>query len=409
MLTGSDAPMSGGTVDRARIVLLAAGHAVDDSYQGAVPALLPFFVFARHYSYLEATGLTFALTSFSSVIQPLFGALADRRDLFWLVPAGLTVAGLGVGLSGLAPGYLLTFLAIVLAGIGVAAFHPEAARAARAASGDSQQAMSVFSAGGNVGFAAGPLFASAVVTAAGVRGTVLLALPAVAAGLVVYAVLARRRQAPAARGAAGQRAGDDDWRGFTLLTSVVVLRSVVFFALTSLTALYIGTGLHGGRTAGELALTTLLAAGAAGTITGGRLADRYGRVPVTAASLAGALAGMTALAVAPLPWVFLPVAVTGFALFQSFSLTVTLGQDYLPSRIGTSSGVTLGLAISVGGLLAPAFGAIADATSLHLALITLLAFPPAALALALRLRDPRPPARHGPPSRMPHTTAPSAR
>jgi MFS family permease len=207
MLTGSDAPMSGGTVDRARIVLLAAGHAVDDSYQGAVPALLPFFVFARHYSYLEATGLTFALTSFSSVIQPLFGALADR----------------------------------------------------------------------------------------------------------------------------------------------------------------------------------------------------YGRVPVTAASLAGALAGLAALVLTPLPWVFLPVAVTGFALFQSFSLTVTLGQDYLPSRIGASSGVTLGLAISVGGLLAPAFGAIADATSLHLALITLLAFPPAALALALRLRDParQPGTARRPGSRIP--------
>jgi len=34
-------------------------------------------------------------------------------------------------------------------------------------------------------------------------------------------------------------------------------------------------------------------------------------------------------------------------------VTVTLGQDYLPGRIGTSSGVTLGLAISTGGLLAP--------------------------------------------------------
>jgi MFS family permease len=78
----------------------------------------------------------------------------------------------------------------------------------------------------------------------------------------------------------------------------------------------------------------------ADTVTGGRLADRYGRVPVT-----------------------------GFALFHAFSLTVTLGQDYLPGRIGTSSGVTLGLAISTGGLLAPAFGAIADAVGLHLALV----------------------------------------
>jgi NAD(P)-dependent dehydrogenase (short-subunit alcohol dehydrogenase family) len=130
---------------------------------------------------------------------------------------------------------------------------------------------------------------------------------------------------------------------------------------------------------------------------------------VTAASLAGALAGMTALVLPPLPWVFLPVAVTGFALFQSFGLTVTLGQDYLPSRIGTSTGVTLGLAISTGGLLAPAFGAIADAAGLHLALVILLAFPPAALALTLRLRDPRPPAPHQPLPGIPHASAPSTR
>ena len=98
----------------------------------------------------------------------------------------------------------------------------------------------------------------------------------------------------------------------------------------------------------------------------------------------------------PLPWVFLPIAVTGFVLFQSFSLTVTLGQDYLPTRIGTSSGVTLGLAISVGGLVAPGLGALADATSLRVSLLVLLAFLPAGLAIAWRLRDPRPPVRRAP-------------
>ena len=52
---------------------------------------------------------------------------------------------------------------------------------------------------------------------------------------------------------------------------------------------------------------------------------------------------------AGLPWVFGAIALAGFALNQSFGLTVTLGQDYLPTRIGTSSGVTPGLAISIGG------------------------------------------------------------
>ena len=168
--------------------------------------------------------------------------------------------------------------------------------------------------------------------------------------------------------------------GSPCVTSAVVVRSIFFFGLSSLLALYVGIGLHGGRQLGEAALTTMLVAGAVGTITGGRLADRFGRLPVIRASFA-----VTALGL-------LPIALTGFALNRSFSLTVTLGQDYLPTRIGTSSGVTLGLAISVGGLLTPALGALADATSLQLAVTVLVAFPLTRLALALRLRQPRSPA-----------------
>lgn len=387
--------MNGRAVNTARVGLLAGSHAVDDIYQGAVPALLPFFIAGRHYSYAAATGLTFAATVLSSVIQPLFGVLTDRHNLRWLVPAGLTVAGAGIGLSGLAASYLLTWLAIALSGVGVAAFHPEAARAARAASGDSQQAMSVFSVGGNAGFAVGPLFVTLVLAGTGTRGTVFLAVPAVITGVGVAVVL-RRSGHRAARGQPGERqpgerqlGARDDWSGFALLTSAVIVRSVFFFGLSSLLALYVGTGLHGGRQAGEAALTIMLAAGAIGTITGGRLADKFGRLPVIRASFAVTALGLLAIVVTGLPWVFVAIALTGFALNQSFSLTVTLGQDYLPTRIGTSSGVTLGLAISVGGLLTPVLGALADATSLHLAVTVLAVLPVAGLALALRLHQPR--------------------
>ncbi len=379
-------------VDRARVALIAVSHAVDDVYQGAVPALLPFFVADRHYSYAAATGLVFALTAFSSVIQPVFGALTDRHHLFWLVPVCLSVAGIGVALSGLTPNYPLTFLVIALSGMGVAAFHPEAARAARAASGNNWQAMSLFSAGGNVGYAIGPLLVSAVLlTASGTRGTILLVVPALITGTVVFLVLARSREVTSPRRPEGviNAESTDDWRAFGLLTSVVVVRSIVYFGLTSLVALYVGTALHGGKELGNLALTTLVAFGALGTITGGRVADRFGRLPVVRTSLAATIPGMLAVTLIPSPWVFLPIAITGFVLFQSFSLTVTLGQDYLPSRIGTSSGVTLGLAISVGGLLAPALGALADTTSLRTSLVVVTAILSVALALAMRLRDPR--------------------
>lgn len=46
--------------------------------------------------------------------------------------------------------------------------------------------MSVFSIGGNAGFATGPLFVTAVLTATGARGILFLAVPAVTTGVAVY-------------------------------------------------------------------------------------------------------------------------------------------------------------------------------------------------------------------------------
>ncbi|MFB9840559.1 MFS transporter, partial [Actinoallomurus acaciae] len=118
------------TPGRRTLTLLVGTHVVDDLYQGAVPALLPFLVAERHYGYAQATGITLAATFLSSILQPGFGVLTDRRRAPWLVGAGLLTAGVGIGLCGLGGGYWTTWLAVALSGVGVAAYHPEAARAA---------------------------------------------------------------------------------------------------------------------------------------------------------------------------------------------------------------------------------------------------------------------------------------
>jgi FSR family fosmidomycin resistance protein-like MFS transporter len=76
-------------------------------------------------------------------------------------------------------------------------------------------------------------------------------------------------------------------------------------------------------------------------------------------------------------------------LYVPFSLHVTLGQDYLPRRVGTASGVTLGLAVSVGGIASPVIGAVADATSLRTALAPLIALPALGWLLLCALNEPR--------------------
>jgi FSR family fosmidomycin resistance protein-like MFS transporter len=82
------------------------------------------------------------------------------------------------------------------------------------------------------------------------------------------------------------------------------------------------------------------------------------------------------------------LAAVGLASYVPFSLHVTLGQDYLPRHIGTASGVTLGLAVSVGGLAAPLIGAVAQVSSLPTALTALVATPALAWAVTRRLPEP---------------------
>lgn len=391
-----------GGVDRRALGLLTASHVVDDLYQGAVPALLPFLVLERGYSYAAATGITLAATVLSSVVQPAFGVLADRRPLPWLTPVGLLVAGLGIGLAGLGDSYWSTWAAVALSGLGVAAYHPAAARAARAAAGASAQGMSWFAVGGNAGLALGPVVVTPVLLAYGVAGTPLLALPALVMAVALLAAgrRARNRPAPATAGRAVAR--DDDWRSFGWLTGLVVIRSVLYFGISSLVALHVVDRFGVSTSAGSAALATFLAVGAVGTLAGGRLADRWGRVPAIRLGYAVTVPGLALLVAAP-SWAGAVVAavVLGVGLYLPFSVQTTLGQELLPNRVGTASGVTLGLAVSAGGAVTPLFGVLADAHGLTWSLAALLPLPLLALLVSLRLPGSPPPARQEPPGGLP--------
>jgi MFS transporter, FSR family, fosmidomycin resistance protein len=384
--------------DRTRLAFLTSTHVVDDLYQGAVPALLPFLAIERHYSYTGLTGITLAATFLASVVQPGFGALTDRyRNLGWLTAAGLLVAGLGIGLSGLGDNYLITWCAVAASGVGVAAYHPEATRTARGMAGDSTQAMSWFSVGGNLGIALGPLVVTPVLLAARLHGTPLLALPAV----VMASVLAVRRpwrrvraglSRPDGSRASAGRADDwpDDWQGFGRLTVVVVLRSIAYFGLASLLALYAIRHFHTSAAVGSVILTVFVGSGVIGTLSGGWLADHWQRVGVLRLGYGlGAAAILLVVAAPDVVVLFIAAFVLGIVLFAPFAVQVTLGQDFLPNRIGIASGVTLGLAVSAGGVAAPLFGWLADSYGLPTALGTIAAFPAVACALTFLLRDPR--------------------
>jgi FSR family fosmidomycin resistance protein-like MFS transporter len=369
------------------MAVVSCGHLFTDVSQGAVPALLPFLKSQMHLSYAAVSALVLAATISSSVIQPLFGRYSDRRSLPQLMPLGVFFGALGIALVGLAHSYGLVFLAIVVSGIGVAAFHPEGSRFANYLSGSRRASgMSLFSVGGNVGFALGPVMVTPLVLAFGIHGTLFMAIPGTLMALVLVHELPRLvtfRHAAAKRlPKAGVR---DQWDAFVRLGAVVATRSFVYFGLVTFVPLYFVANLHSSKAAGNTALTAMLAAGAVGTLIGGPAADRFGRKPVVIASMAILPPLIVGFAAAGQGLATALIAVIGAATIITFSVTVVMGQEYLPGRIGVASGFTLGLSIGLGGLAAPLLGLVADSYGLTTTLHVIAALPIVGLLMALTL------------------------
>ena len=375
-------------VDRRAMGALSAGHMLTDISQGAIPALLPFLIAQDTLSYAAASALVLAATISSSVIQPVFGHMSDRISLPWLMPLGPALGGLGVALAAWAPSYGLTFAAIVLSGVGVAAFHPEGSRFANYVSGDRRASgMSLFSVGGNVGFALGPIVMTPLVLAFGLHGAAFVLVPTL--GMTAVLLYELPRLATFRSDVVGGRVqkGDHDeaWGPFTLLAGVIALRSFVYFGLVTFIPLYYVSTLHVSKAFGNTALSAMLLGGAVGTLVGGPLADRFGRRAVLTGSMillppliVGILATGPALGV-----VF--AAVTGAVTIATFAVTIVMGQEYLPGRLGVASGVTIGLSIGLGGAGAPLLGLIADAHGLQAVFEVMAVLPLLALVLIIRL------------------------
>ncbi|MFI9343923.1 MFS transporter [Streptomyces sp. NPDC052773] len=372
------------------ITLLSVGHGCIDVYQGAVASLVPFFVIERAYSYAAVSGIVLAASVVSSVAQPFFGMLTDRRAMPWLLPVSTLVAGVGIALSGVSDSYTVTLTVVAVSGVGVAAYHPESARVARVASGGSHSAMGWFSLGGNLGFALAPVTVAVVVSVGGLLLTPLLMLPAVVGAALCLPVL-RVLETRLYDAAKAPVTGKDDRASFVRLSLAVVCRSTAFIGLSTFVSLYATERMDGSKAAGTAALFLLYLGGAVDSVLGGALANRWDRVRVSRWSYlltAGSIAGLLFV---PGPALYLFVILTSAGLYIPFSLQVTLGQDYLPSRIGTASGITLGLTVSIGGLISPVIGTIADRTSLQTALAPLILMPVLAWLLFKTLPEPAAP------------------
>lgn len=365
--------------------LLMMGHLCADISGGALPAILPFLMSEKGITYTAAAGLTFALSSIGSIIQPVFGSMADKTSRPWLMSLGILMAGCGISMLGFLDSYTAMFIAVAFTGIGSALFHPDGGRMANYVAGEKKgKGISLFSVGGNMGGAIGPMLAVAGITAfGGLKGAAVLAIPPLL--MAIFMVTQNGRFAEfAAEGthatevakAAGQK---DDWKSFIKLTAVVFLRSTIGMGMSTFLPLFWMNVLMQSESRSGSVTTILALSGAVATLIGGRLADKYG---FNKTIRTGLVLLVPCLAIMSLSrsviFSTIMLVPTAMSLNFAFSPSVALGQKFVPNHIGLASGITMGLASSFGGVVSPLLGKVADNTGVSTVLWILVAL--AALA-----------------------------
>jgi len=376
---------------RSTLLALSLGHGCADLCSGALFALLPFLVVERHYSYAAAGVFALTASVASALFQPLVGAQGDRGEARWLMPAGLILSGLGIGAVGLATSYPLTLLAVAVCSAGVAAYHPEGARWARHASSSRVTAdMSVFSVGGGVGYALGPLVVAAALAPLGLHGTLVIAVVPFAAAAAVVVALRRFREKPAGTHGLHREAQvrSSEWRPFACLVALFCVASAVTIGLITYVPLFLVQARATSPAASNVMTSVLLAAAAAGTLLGGFGAQRLGRrfvLLVPQLLLVPAIALLPSLSYdAMIPLMIL----IGIAMNANMSIALVLAQEYLPAHMGLATGLTIGLCSGAGGLVVAALGLLGDAAGPSSVLYAIAALPVVVAVLASRL--PRP-------------------
>ena len=376
----------GSSVRRRVMGELWLGHLAADLASGALPAVLVFLKPLLHLSYTKAGAVVLAATVTSALAQPLFGRWSDRYVMTWLLPAGIAASAAGIAVSPLVRSYPVVLVLVSISGLGVGAFHPEAMKLARHASGERRASgIAVFQTGGNLGIALGPLLVGVALASIGSTGALLLLIP----GAVITILMLRDFDSLASVRRVGheesqQHAGADRRGQFRLLLAAIGLRSVAYYGLFTFVPLWEVAHGHS-KSYGTALLSCVLFGGALGTLCMGPLADRYAHRIMLAASLGATPALVLVFVLSHGAVSAIAVVLAGATTVSGFGLTTVMGQEYLPSKIAMSSGMTVGFAMGLGGISAVLLGVVADTVDLRAALLFTAAAPALGALVALAL------------------------
>ena len=369
-------------------------HCINDFGQGSLAALIPFFIANFGLNYYQSASIIFCNTIVASVAQPILGHVADRWRVPWFIPVGFSITLISISAIALATSYEMILALSLIAGLGAALFHPEAALLVnRMQSNELGNAMGRFAVGGSAGFAMGPLLAGGVYVFGAQFLWVFTAIALIGVLLYVYAFTGSAATdvvGESKSSAKSTNTGANDWVSFGKLFFVIASRSILFSVLSIFIPILYITVINGEASASSLALTMYFAMGAVLTYMGGALSDKLGFLKTVRLGNLIFLPSVLVFIFVPNIWGFFGAMIPmAFGVFSQYGPITVLGQKYLAKNAGFASGITLGLGITLGGLVAPYVGHLADIYDVQTALMTLIPVGLMGLLMSLWLKEPK--------------------
>lgn len=371
-----------------RVCLITCAHTTVDFYMTLFPPLLALFKDKFGLTLVEASLLPMVVSLFGNIPQPFMGYIGDRSDRVRLAALGVLACGLCVSVIGMLPTAAVLAGFLILASLGSSLFHPTAGGLVTTSlPGRSNFAMAVFLTGGPLGMAIAPVTGTQLISRYGLESLWIVVFPSLAAAAVLTRMSRTATRAESTRVSARISYAflrTAAMRPLWILYAIAVFRSLVHAACVSFISI-LGHERTWDISRIGWVLSAYLIAATLGRLAGGYLGDRVAPRRLLGWSCACSTVFYIAFCFTSGPVSLVCFLFAGFIFDLGATTNIVLAQRILPQHASTATGLVMGFAWGVSGLMLPGIGLLADVTSMAFALacVSLILLPSAVLVAAL--------------------------